>query len=118
MGPGDAHIVNHGGSHAHPIERLAGFLGEDIGGQPSCGGADGAEGPELNVSFSFLVASGDVLGVRLATVDRTPNADGIDTRAYWYDGAAQKYRPSPGLIADDSRDAFVAALKERRTLLA
>ncbi|MGW7168562.1 polysaccharide deacetylase family protein [Streptomyces sp. NPDC054884] len=96
--------------------RLAVFLGTDIGGPPSCGGsagADGSEGPELNVSFSFLVASGDVLGVRLATVDRTSNADGVDTRAYWYDGAAQKYRPSPGLIADDSQDAFVAALKER-----
>ncbi|WP_327319223.1 polysaccharide deacetylase family protein [Streptomyces sp. NBC_01235] len=87
-----------------------------LGGPPSCGGAagaDGWEGPELNVSFSFLVASGDVLGVRLATVDRTSNADGLDTRTYWYDGAAKKYRPSPGLIADDSRDAFVSALKKR-----
>jgi peptidoglycan-N-acetylglucosamine deacetylase len=96
--------------------RLAVFLGTDIGGPPSCGGSagvDGPEGPELNVSFSFLVASGDVLGVRLATVDRTSNADGLGTRAYWYDGAAKKYRPSPGIIADDHRDAFVSALKER-----
>ncbi|MFF5979521.1 polysaccharide deacetylase family protein [Streptomyces olindensis] len=96
--------------------RLAVFLGTDIGGPPSCGGsagADGSKAPELNVSFSFLVASGDVLGVRLATVDRTSNADGVDTRAYWYDGAVKKYRPSPGLIADGSRDAFVSALKKR-----
>ncbi|WNM35748.1 polysaccharide deacetylase family protein [Streptomyces sp. Li-HN-5-11] len=93
--------------------RLAGFLGEDVGGPPSCGGADGSQGPELNVSFSFLVSSGDVLGVRLTTVDRTSNADGTDTRAYWYDGAAKKYRPSFGLIADGSRDAFVSALKKR-----
>lgn len=94
--------------------RLAGFLGTDTGGQVTgCGGADGSEGPELNISFSFLVASGDVLGVRLTTVDRTSNADGLETRAYWYDGAAQKYRPSPGLIADGSQDAFVSALKER-----
>ncbi|MDN0198184.1 polysaccharide deacetylase family protein [Streptomyces sp. S.PNR 29] len=96
--------------------RLAVFLGTDIGGPPNCGGSAGAAGPEapeLNVSFSFLVASGDVLGVRLATVDRTSNADGVDTRAYWYDGAAKNYRPSPALIADDSRDAFVAALKKR-----
>ncbi|MEU1321116.1 polysaccharide deacetylase family protein [Streptomyces tibetensis] len=97
----------------HVEGRLAGFLGEDIGGPPNCGGADGSEGPELNVSFSFLVASGDVLGVRLATVDRTSNADGLDTRAYWYDGAAKKYRPSPELIADGSREAYVAALKKR-----
>ncbi|MGX5210452.1 hypothetical protein ACWKT3_17500 [Streptomyces violaceus] len=54
-----------------------------------------AAGPELNVSFSFLVASGDVPGVRLATVDRTSNADGLDTRAYCYDGVAKKYGPSP-----------------------
>ncbi|MEU0217710.1 polysaccharide deacetylase family protein, partial [Streptomyces sp. NPDC006265] len=60
----------------------------------------------------FLVASGDVVGVRLATVDRTSNADGLDTRAYWYDGAAEKYRPSPDLIADGSRDDFVAAVKK------
>ncbi len=32
----------------HVEGRLAGFLGEDIGGPPSCGGADGSEGPELN----------------------------------------------------------------------
>ncbi|MFJ4974678.1 polysaccharide deacetylase family protein [Streptomyces coeruleorubidus] len=93
--------------------RLAVFLGTDIGGPPSCGGPDGPEGPELNVSFSFLAASGDVLGVRLGTVDRTSNADGLGTRAYWYDGAARKYRPAPGLIADGSRDAFVTALKKR-----
>ncbi|MER5218562.1 polysaccharide deacetylase family protein [Streptomyces sp. NPDC002838] len=96
--------------------RLAVFLGTDIGGPPSCGGSagtDGPEGPELNVSFSFLVASGDVLGVRLGTVDRTSNADGLATRAYWYDGAAKKYRPSPGFIADGSWDAFVSALKKR-----
>ncbi|MDX3638237.1 polysaccharide deacetylase family protein [Streptomyces sp. MB09-02B] len=93
--------------------RLAVFLGEDIGGPPSCGGADGSERPELNISFSFVVASGDVLGVRLTTVDRTSNADGVDTRAYWYDGAAKEYRTSPGLIADHSQDAFVSALKKR-----
>ncbi|MDF3145154.1 MULTISPECIES: polysaccharide deacetylase family protein [unclassified Streptomyces] len=94
--------------------RLAVFLGEDTDGQVTdCGGMEGSEGPELNVSFSFLVVSGDVLGVRLTTVDRTSNADGVDTEAYWYDGAAQRYRPSPGLIADGSRDAFVAAVKER-----
>ncbi|GGW45368.1 polysaccharide deacetylase family protein [Streptomyces caelestis] len=94
--------------------RLAVFLGEDTGGQATgCGGMDGLEGPELNVSFSFLVASGDVLGVRLGTVDRTSNADGLATEAYWYDGAAKEYRPSPGLIADGSRDAFVSAVKKR-----
>jgi peptidoglycan/xylan/chitin deacetylase (PgdA/CDA1 family) len=98
-------------------ERLGVFLGEDAAGQATgCGGsagAEGVEGPELNVSFSFLVASGDVVGVRLATVDRTSNADGLGTRAYWYDGAARKYRPPLGLIADGSRDAFVAALKKQ-----
>ncbi|WP_217234776.1 polysaccharide deacetylase family protein [Streptomyces sp. AC555_RSS877] len=75
-------------------------------------GQDHGEGTELNVSFSFLVASGDVLGVRLVTVDRTSIADGLATKAYWYDGAAKQYRTSPGLIADGSRAAFITALEK------
>jgi hypothetical protein len=93
--------------------RLAVFHGEDTGGHRlRWHGRRG--GRELNVNFSFLVASSDVLGVRLTTIDRTSNADGLDTRAYWYDGAEKKYRPSAGLITDGSWDAFVSvALKKR-----
>ncbi|MGW2522383.1 polysaccharide deacetylase family protein [Streptomyces sp. NPDC001617] len=75
-------------------------------------GRDGGEGTELNVSFSFLAASGDVLGVRLVTVDRSSAGDGLATKSYWYDGTAKRYRTSAGLIADGSRDAFVEAVEK------
>ncbi|MEV0743475.1 hypothetical protein AB0I51_47945, partial [Streptomyces sp. NPDC050549] len=68
---------------------------------------------ELNISHQFLVASGDVLGVRLTTQDSTAAANGLDRRTYWYDGKAGAYRTALALVADGSRDAFVAALKDR-----
>ncbi|MEW2397644.1 polysaccharide deacetylase family protein [Streptomyces sp. NPDC046862] len=66
---------------------------------------------ELNVSHQFLVASGDVLGVRLTTQDGSGAGSGLSARTYWYDGDAGDYDTGLGLIADDSRDAFITALK-------
>ncbi|MFC8519448.1 polysaccharide deacetylase family protein [Streptomyces sp. NPDC057257] len=74
-------------------------------------GSDSTAGRELNISHQFLVASGDVLGVRLTTQDQTSASDGRSTRTYWYDGKAGAYRTPLGLIADGSRDAFADALK-------
>jgi peptidoglycan/xylan/chitin deacetylase (PgdA/CDA1 family) len=89
-------------------QRLAGFRsGECEDGQ------DGGEGRELNISHGFLVASGDVLGVRLTTQDATAAGSGLSTRTYWYDGEAGAYRTALGLVADGSRDAFLDALKDR-----
>jgi hypothetical protein len=34
------------------------------------------------------------------------------TKTYWYDGDAGDYGTALGLIADDSRDAFISALKD------
>ncbi|MDT0479600.1 polysaccharide deacetylase family protein [Streptomyces doebereineriae] len=78
-------------------------------------GDDGEAGDvgELNISHQFLVASGDVLGVRLTTQDGTAAGSGLDTRTYWYDGQAGAYRTALGLVADGSRDAFVADLKKQ-----
>ncbi|WP_405728373.1 polysaccharide deacetylase family protein [Streptomyces sp. NBC_01537] len=70
-----------------------------------------ADGFEFNISHQFLVASGDVLGVRLTTQDSTAAGDGLTRRTYWYDGKAGAYRTALALIGDGSRDAFVAALK-------
>ncbi|MFJ9741988.1 polysaccharide deacetylase family protein [Streptomyces sp. NPDC101166] len=72
---------------------------------------DGSVG-ELNVSHRFLVASGDVLGVRLTTQDGSAAGSGLSTKAYWYDGDAGDYGTALGLIADDSRDAFISTLKD------
>ncbi|MDT0485956.1 polysaccharide deacetylase family protein [Streptomyces doebereineriae] len=46
------------------------------------------------------------------TLDRSSAGDGLATKSYWYEGAAQQYRTSAGLIADGSRDAFVAAVEK------
>jgi peptidoglycan/xylan/chitin deacetylase (PgdA/CDA1 family) len=79
----------------------------------ACGDPGGADSHELNISHQFLVASGDVLGVRLTTQDQSAAADGLSAGTYWYDGKAGAYRTAIGLVADGSRDAFVAALKDQ-----
>ncbi|WP_427920704.1 polysaccharide deacetylase family protein [Streptomyces sp. cg40] len=92
---------------------LADYLGTDAAGQSTgCGSGSGAsQVPELNISFVFLVASGDVLGVRLLTQDHTGTGDGLSTKTYWYDGAAHAAVAASGLVADGSRPAFLAAVK-------
>ncbi|UIX29238.1 polysaccharide deacetylase family protein [Streptomyces sp. GQFP] len=96
---------------------LDGYLGKDSSGQATaCGGAatsNASELPELNISFSMMVASGDVLGVRLLTQNRMGTGDGLTTKTYWYDGAAAKYRTTLDLVADGSRDAFTKAVKDQ-----
>ncbi|ANS69722.1 xylanase/chitin deacetylase [Streptomyces lincolnensis] len=76
------------------------------------GGGAGNVG-ELNISHQFLVASGDVLGVRLTTQDGSAAGSGLSVRTYWYDGKAGAYRTALGLIGGGSRDAFVSALKKQ-----
>ncbi|MDX2543555.1 polysaccharide deacetylase family protein [Streptomyces sp. WI04-05B] len=70
-------------------------------------------GPTTRPALGILVASGDVLGVRLSTQDGTSAGNGLDTRTYWYDGQAGAYRLPLALIADGSQDALVAALKKQ-----
>jgi peptidoglycan/xylan/chitin deacetylase (PgdA/CDA1 family) len=93
--------------------RLAAFLGDGDDAVTGCGGPDGFQGEELNISFTFLVASGDVVGVRLSSLDRGAAGDGTETRTYWYDGEGRAAEDALGLIADGSRDAFVAAVKKQ-----
>ncbi|MEU3618035.1 hypothetical protein ABZ725_37820 [Streptomyces sp. NPDC006872] len=88
---------------------------QDTGGEQTagCGAEDASEVPELDISFAFLVASGDVLGVRLMTQDHTETGDGLSTKTYWNDGAAHTAPSAAGLIADGSRPAFLAAVREQ-----
>ncbi|MDX3714155.1 polysaccharide deacetylase family protein [Streptomyces europaeiscabiei] len=79
-----------------------------------CGSGSPAGG-ELNVSHRFLVASGDVLGVRLTTLDGSGAGNGQSTSTYWYDGEDGAYRQALALIADGSREVFTAALKKQLT---
>lgn len=101
-------------------QRLTIFLGpagSDSGGAASgCAGSaieSAGQGSELNISFSLLVASGDVAGVRLSTQDWTTVGDGLMTRTYWYDGVAGAYLPAHALIADGSYDAFASAVAKQ-----
>lgn len=87
-------------------ERLASF-------RESCNDGSAADDHELNISHRFLVASGDVLGVRLTTQERPTAGNGQSTGTYWYDGKAGIHRPALGLVDDGSLDAFAAALKSR-----
>lgn len=66
---------------------------------------------ELNISHQFLVASGDVLGVRLTTLGGGGAGSGLSRRTYWYDGRAGAHRTAIDLVGSGSRDAFLTALK-------
>ncbi|MDX3517872.1 polysaccharide deacetylase family protein [Streptomyces scabiei] len=76
-------------------------------------GPDGAESRDLNISHQFLVASGDVVGVRLITQDHSSVTDGRSDTVYWYDGRAGAYRTPLGLVTQSSQDALTTALKDR-----
>ena len=79
----------------------------------ACAGGSADSGRELNISYQFLVASGDVVGVRLTTRQNPSAGNGLSTNLYWYDGKADALSPALGLVDDGSVDAFTAALKNR-----
>lgn len=68
---------------------------------------------DLNIGFDFLVASGDVVGVRLTTQDPGAAGDGKETRTYWYDGHDAQRQEALGLVAEASRPAFVTAVQQQ-----
>ncbi|MBT2677147.1 polysaccharide deacetylase family protein [Streptomyces sp. ISL-14] len=80
----------------------------------SCQNGSAADaGGELNVSHEFLVASGDVLGVRLTTRDGSAAGSGLSHRTYWYDGKDRTARTGPDLITDATQGSLVSALKKK-----
>ncbi|MEI5521991.1 polysaccharide deacetylase family protein [Streptomyces brasiliscabiei] len=89
------------------------YVEERVATFRSAGCTAGTAGPEFNISHHFLVASGDVLGVRLTTHDSSAAGSGLSSTTYWYDGGAGAYRTALGLVSDASRDAFLTALKNR-----
>lgn len=97
-------------------KRLAGFLGTSDATRPTnCADddrSDDTDNRELNIGFGVLVASGDVVGVRLSSRDQK----GLSTETYWYDGADRAYRPALALIDKVHRAAFVSALPKRLPL--
>ncbi|MET9084871.1 hypothetical protein ABZX77_23830 [Streptomyces sp. NPDC004237] len=70
-------------------------------------------GMEANIAFDTLVASGNVVGVRLTTQDYTSVNSGLSTRDYWYDGATKTGTSPLALIADAKTDTFAALLSQK-----
>ncbi|MGW0707965.1 polysaccharide deacetylase family protein [Streptomyces sp. NPDC002643] len=99
-------------------KRLADFLGaatDDTTRATNCDDSDRSGAPatrELNIGFAVLVASGDVVGVRLSSRDQK----GPSAKTYWYDGAGKAYRAAPELIERRHRAALVSALPRRLPL--
>ncbi|WP_129787035.1 polysaccharide deacetylase family protein [Promicromonospora panici] len=68
---------------------------------------------DFNIGFDFLVASGDVVGVRLTTQDPGAAGDGTETKTYWYGGEDAQPHDALGLIAEASRPDFLSVVRER-----
>lgn len=54
----------------------------------------------LHLSFDFLIASGDVVGVRLTFQDAETLSE--FTKSYWYDGRTREVTGAPSLLADSA----------------
>jgi len=66
--------------------------------------------PGLQVTFDFLIASGDVVGVRLTYRDAA--AEDEATRTFWYDGRTRTVVRPWALIAPAARGEAVAAIRD------
>ncbi|AXG81782.1 polysaccharide deacetylase family protein [Streptomyces paludis] len=81
----------------------------------SGGGSGAAEGGhELNVSFSFLAASADVVGLRLTRFEGGGAGSGLSDTTMWFDGSTGKVMPALALISSKKADLlqFAAAVKD------
>jgi hypothetical protein len=69
----------------------------------------------VDVSFDFLVASGDVVGVQTASEDRTAAASGMALATYWYDGRRRKVVPALDMIRPSAMGRYVKLVEEKLT---
>ncbi|MGI5287865.1 polysaccharide deacetylase family protein [Nonomuraea polychroma] len=71
-----------------------------LGGTPSedCAASPDVPAPELNLDFVFLVASGDVIGVRYSQWWLGGAGDGLSTTTRWYDAKTGRVLPASALI--------------------
>ncbi|WP_329070524.1 RsiV family protein [Streptomyces sp. NBC_01429] len=73
----------------------------------SGGDAGAAEGDhELNVSFSFLAALADVVGLRFSRFESGGAGDGLSDTTMWFDGSTGKVVPALSLISDNKAKLF------------
>ncbi|MDX2703978.1 hypothetical protein PV350_14070 [Streptomyces sp. PA03-6a] len=71
-------------------------------------GHDAGCAGEFTISYTFLAASGDVLGVQLTTAegaaagDGTTSGSGTTTATYWYDGRSGEVLPALAMLGPDA----------------
>ncbi|MEW1718184.1 polysaccharide deacetylase family protein [Streptomyces sp. NPDC093109] len=65
------------------------------------GAGAGEGGHELNVSFSFLAASADVVGLRFTRYESGGAGGGLSDTTMWFDGSTGKVVPALSLISDN-----------------
>ncbi|MGP3961602.1 polysaccharide deacetylase family protein [Nonomuraea sp. 3N208] len=77
-----------------------------LGGAPSddCAASPDVPGPELNLDFAFLVASGDVIGVRYSQWWLGGAGDGLSTTTRWYDAKTGRDLSASALITPAAID--------------
>ncbi|MFI7640819.1 polysaccharide deacetylase family protein [Nonomuraea sp. NPDC049400] len=66
--------------------------------------------PELNLDFAFLVASGDVIGVRYTEWWLGGAGDGLSTTTRWYDAKTGTVLPATALVEPGSIERLTAEL--------
>ncbi|RVX46291.1 peptidoglycan/xylan/chitin deacetylase (PgdA/CDA1 family) [Nonomuraea polychroma] len=66
--------------------------------------------PELNLDFAFLVASGDVIGVRYTEWWLGGAGDGLSTTTRWYDAKTGTVLPATALVEPSSIGRLTADL--------
>ena len=84
-------------------ERMASIL-PDQTGTASCTERSGT--PGMQIGFDFLVASADVVGVRLTFLDASSAGDGLSTDTFWYDGRTRKLTSPASLLDPSSTKVF------------
>lgn len=78
--------------------------------------------PELNITFDFLVASGDVIGVRLARYEFAGAGGAESARSLWFDTSGDRALPAtalldgPGALEQVANYARVALQRDRPDL--
>jgi hypothetical protein len=65
-----------------------------------------------DVSFDFLVASGDVVGVQTTSQYPTAVGSALAFATYWYDGRARKVVPALGMIKGGSVARYVRLVEK------
>lgn len=77
--------------------------------QAVCPGGVGIE--HVEIGFDFLVASTDVVGVRLTMINGNNAGNGISTDTFWYDGRTQRQSRAVSLLDSAATTTFSSRVR-------